>query len=290
MAILNVTRLKTWLDATGLKQSNFALWQILHALIDISRETQQNVASVIAVPGGGTTNVVNNNNYLFGGLDGEDGIDGFGVPGANGSAGAAGAQGPAGIGIPGIDGQDGEDAVSIPGPPGNTGATGATGMQGIPGFAGIDGLDGEDGFPIPGANGAQGAQGLSGIPGPPGLDAEEPEYPYLIPGPTGPQGPAGGGGGGLTLTTVEVNLQSAPGAKTSGKFSIAGAGLTIGKAVLVQKAVGPYTGKGTREDEAEMDIIVATGIVTSAVNIDVYWTSGNEPIQGNVKFNYAVSA
>lgn len=97
----------------------------------------------------------------------------------------------------------------------------------------------------------------------------------------------GGGGGGTTLTTVEKELGSIP--KMAGKFTISGTGLTIGKPVSVMKAVGPYTGKGTRADEAEMDAITATGVVTSATEITVYWNAATR-VKGNVKFNYFVGA
>ena len=92
------------------------------------------------------------------------------------------------------------------------------------------------------------------------------------------------GGGGTTLTTVEKDLGSA---KRSGSFTIAGAGMTIGKPVLISKAVGPYTNKGTLADEAEMDIISANASVTSATVITAYWTASG-PITGNVKFDYFI--
>jgi len=94
-----------------------------------------------------------------------------------------------------------------------------------------------------------------------------------------------GSAGGLTLTTVEQDLGSV--ARTSGNFSIAGAGLTPGDPVLIQKAAGPYTGKGTLADETEMDIVQPTAIVESATVIRVYWTSAT-PVKGNFKFDYAI--
>jgi hypothetical protein len=65
--------------------------------------------------------------------------------------------------------------------------------------------------------------------------------------------------------------------------------MTIGKPVLIQQAVGPYTGKGTLADEAE-DQVSVTASVVSAVSIQAYWQAVASPIVGNVKFNYAVSA
>ena len=98
-------------------------------------------------------------------------------------------------------------------------------------------------------------------------------------------------GGGLTLTTVEKDLGALP--LYSGTFDITGlSGLTANKPVLVQQAVGPYTNKGTLQDEAEMDQVSATGYVADATTVRVYWTCPPKagPLAGNVKFNYAVSA
>lgn len=97
---------------------------------------------------------------------------------------------------------------------------------------------------------------------------------------------ATGSGGGLTLDEVEVNLGSA---KHGGKFTISGSGMTAGKPVLISQASGPYTGKGTRADEAEMDQVSVTAKVTDATTITAYWTSARR-VRGNFKFNYQVSA
>lgn len=97
----------------------------------------------------------------------------------------------------------------------------------------------------------------------------------------------GSGGGGSTLTTVEVNLGSTP--KCSGKFTISGTALTVGKPVVITKAVGPYTGKGTLADEAEMDLMSISAQVASTTQITAYWHS-TSPVRGNVKFNYFIGA
>lgn len=91
----------------------------------------------------------------------------------------------------------------------------------------------------------------------------------------------------LTLTTVEKDLGSVP--VSAGTFTIAGT-FTAAKPVLISKAAGPYTGKGTREDEAEMDPITCTGYTVDVATIRVYWQSMDGPVVGNHKFNYAVSA
>lgn len=92
---------------------------------------------------------------------------------------------------------------------------------------------------------------------------------------------------GMALTTVEVNLSSA--VRRSGKFTIAGAGLVTGKPVHVLQASGPYTGKGTRTDEAEMDAITATGKVISSTVIECFWSAARL-VRGNYKFDYVISA
>jgi hypothetical protein len=96
-----------------------------------------------------------------------------------------------------------------------------------------------------------------------------------------------GGGGSFAMQSVEINLGAT--ARRSGKFTINGAGLSIGQPVLIQKATGPYTGKGARADEAEMDAITATAAVTSATEITAYWQASG-PVRGNIKFNYAIGA
>lgn len=65
--------------------------------------------------------------------------------------------------------------------------------------------------------------------------------------------PPGGGGGG-SATEVEVDL-GAPAWR--GRFTITDAGIATTSKVLVWQAPGPYTGKGTRADEATMDAITA---------------------------------
>lgn len=94
----------------------------------------------------------------------------------------------------------------------------------------------------------------------------------------------------LSLTTVELSLATAPNLRRSGHVQITGlAGLTAGKPVLVQQAAGPYTGKGTRADEAEMDMLIVTGKVLNATTIDLYWRT-RYAVRGNFKFDYAVAA
>lgn len=99
---------------------------------------------------------------------------------------------------------------------------------------------------------------------------------------------SGGSGGAASFITVEKDLGSSP--RTAGSFSITGlSGLTIGKPVLITQAVGPYTGKGTLADEAEMDQVSVSASVTAANTITAYWTAMNN-VMGNFKFDYLVGA
>lgn len=87
------------------------------------------------------------------------------------------------------------------------------------------------------------------------------------------------------LITVEVNV--APRFMRSGRFTISGSGMTVGKPVLIQQAVGPYTGKGTLADECE-DMVLVAASVTSSTVITAYWRAVATPVKGNIKFNYMV--
>lgn len=94
---------------------------------------------------------------------------------------------------------------------------------------------------------------------------------------------------GPSLTVVEQNLCAAPNTKRGGHFTIAGTSLVAGKPVFIQQAAGPFTGKGTRTDETEMDIVRAVGVVRNATTIDVYWDALHQ-VRGNFKFQYMVGA
>ena len=95
---------------------------------------------------------------------------------------------------------------------------------------------------------------------------EEPEYQYIIPGPTGPSGAIAGIG---PAVTVEVNLGSIP--VTRGTFTISDAAINVGSKVLVWQAPGPYTGKGTRADEAELQPVNIIAVQSLSGSCKVYW-------------------
>lgn len=94
-------------------------------------------------------------------------------------------------------------------------------------------------------------------------------------------------GAAPTISTAEVDLGSVP--RRSGSFSISTTGLTANKPVFVMQGNGPYTGKGTLADEAEMDGLIVSGRATSTTNIDCYWKSSTM-VKGNFKFNYMAGA
>lgn len=118
--------------------------------------------------------------------------------------------------------------------------------------------------------GPTGPTGPAGGPqGPPGFNGEDADEPLMIPGPKGDTGAAGGGGGGGSATTVEVNLAAT--ATWRGSFTITDAAITGTSKVLCWQAPGPYTGKGTRADEAELQPVKVTAVTPAAGSATVYW-------------------
>lgn len=99
--------------------------------------------------------------------------------------------------------------------------------------------------------------------------------------------PLNGGSTATPHATVDVDLGYP--ARRAGRFVIAGAGLTIGKPVEVRQALGPYTNKGTRRDEAEMHHVLASARVTSATEITVHWRA-DARVGGHVSFDYLIGA
>lgn len=103
-----------------------------------------------------------------------------------------------------------------------------------------------------------------------------------------PNSPSSMSNGVLVFTPdeVEVTLCTVP--QYSGHFDITGlVGATVGKNVMIQQSAGPYTGKGTLADEAEMDQVQVTASVTSPTTIRAYWIATGAVI-GNFKFTYMI--
>jgi len=121
-----------------------------------------------------------------------------------------------------------------------------------------------------------GPPGPAGAAGPQGIQGAQ--------GPAGPAGPAGSGGSATAF--VEVDLGSA--GRRSGRFVLSGlTGLTAGAAVTMLQAPGPYSGKGTRADEAEMDVVSVAASATSASEITAFWRSATR-VRRNFRFSYQI--
>jgi hypothetical protein len=96
--------------------------------------------------------------------------------------------------------------------------------------------------------------------------------------------------------TVEVNLGATP--RFQGRFTIADLEITALRVVQCWQAPGPYTGKGTRVDEAEMQMVQVIAVNPGAGSATVYWQTPPMiaargairigRIRGNVKFYYTV--
>jgi hypothetical protein len=117
------------------------------------------------------------------------------------------------------------------------------------------------------AHGRGYAGGHSDYP-PPGVFVQDGDDGMMgVPGATGATGAPGGGGG--SATTVEKDLGSV--AVSSGKFTITDAAITGTSKVLCWQAPGPYTGKGTRADEAQVAPVKVSAVEPAAGSCTVYW-------------------
>lgn len=87
------------------------------------------------------------------------------------------------------------------------------------------------------------------------------------------------GGGSPAATTVEVDLGSTP--VTQGKFTITDAAISGTSKVLCWQAPGPYTGKGTRADEAEMQPVSVIAVEPGSGSAVVKWQTPPMTIEAN---------
>lgn len=78
----------------------------------------------------------------------------------------------------------------------------------------------------------------------------------------------GGGGGSLTITSIEQDLGSTP--SFSGKFTVIDASVTTTTKIHIWQRFDALTGKGTRSDENEMDLIDCNAVAGSG-QFTVYW-------------------
>ena len=77
------------------------------------------------------------------------------------------------------------------------------------------------------------------------------------------------GGPGASATTVETDIGAT--GKFTGKFTITDAAITSTSKVLCWQAPGPYTGKGTRADEAEMQPVSVIAVEPATGSAVVKW-------------------
>lgn len=94
---------------------------------------------------------------------------------------------------------------------------------------------------------------------------------------------------GAVWTGLQVDTGAT--SKRSGTFTITDAAIAPGTAVAVLLAAGPYTGKGTLADEAQMYPGITFSAVPGPGSALVYWSAPyGSALRGYVKVNYQVSA
>lgn len=80
---------------------------------------------------------------------------------------------------------------------------------------------------------------------------------------------AAGGGGGASATEIEIDLGAT--AVWTGRFTITDAAISATSKVLCWQSPGPYTGKGTRADEAEMQPVQVISVTPATGSAVVRW-------------------
>ncbi len=92
---------------------------------------------------------------------------------------------------------------------------------------------------------------------------------------------------GKLIATAEINLGAV--AQHSGKFTLTDAANKSTSKLLVQLAPGPYTGKGTRADEAQMYPGITFAASPGAGQATVYWSAPRGgAAKRNIKVNYQI--
>lgn len=87
-------------------------------------------------------------------------------------------------------------------------------------------------------------------------------------------------GSGSQLTAVDILICTVP--RKSGKFILTG---SFNPNINVQQAAGVYINKGALTDEAEMDSLKISAIVTNPSTSICYWNC-NTSVKGYFKINY----
>lgn len=95
------------------------------------------------------------------------------------------------------------------------------------------------------------------------------------------------GGASTIPSVVEIDFGIDP--VSSGSFTITGlTGLVPNRPIMIQQANGPYTGKGTLDDDSQMDVICVTAYALNNTTIKANWASPTGFVTGNFKFNYSI--
>lgn len=89
------------------------------------------------------------------------------------------------------------------------------------------------------------------------------------------------------MSLIDVDLGDTA---DSGRFTITGSGFDVTKRVVINPAPGPYTGKGSRTDEAEMDAITVIGSVLDSSTIECFWHAIPGPVRGHFNFQYRLAS
>lgn len=101
------------------------------------------------------------------------------------------------------------------------------------------------------------------------------------------------GGSGASATTIEVDLGTP---KYEGRFTITDAGISPTSKIMCWQAPGPYTGKGTRADEAAMQQVEVIAVEPASGTATVYWqtpqmiASRQEPSESPVRDGQTAAA
>lgn len=86
------------------------------------------------------------------------------------------------------------------------------------------------------------------------------------------------------VNQFEVNI--GPPFFKAGRFKVTVPGpMQVNSPIRISQGAGPYTGKGSRADEAEMDSVNITAYASDPTTLQCYWNASG-PIAGNFKFVY----
>ncbi len=89
------------------------------------------------------------------------------------------------------------------------------------------------------------------------------------------------------MSVADVDLGNTA---SAGRFLIAGSGFDATKRVVINVAPGPYTGKGSLTDEAEMDALTVIGSVLNSTTLECFWHAIPGPVRGHFNFQYRLAS